>query len=109
MRCVQGGPYFQIDVPKVGLIFEFQTRGLETWMASIPRTSVLFLFVFFRSLAQPIAVHTQKRKYRKSCAEMNNFLCFIFVFEWSNSGWPQSELLILAFATYPNGGGGGGG
>ena len=28
--CAQGEPNFQIDVPKVCLMYEFQTRGLET-------------------------------------------------------------------------------
>ena len=37
-NCLRGR-----DVLKVGLISKFQTRGLETWMASIPRTSVSFL------------------------------------------------------------------
>ena len=55
-RCAQGGPRFQFEVPNVGLIFKlmcpglifkFQTRGLETGMPSIPRTSVSFFFFFF--------------------------------------------------------------
>ena len=37
-NCLRGR-----DVLKVGFISRFQTRVLETWMASIPRTSVSFL------------------------------------------------------------------
>ena len=68
-RCAQGGSHFQIGVPKVALNFEFQTRGLETWMGSIPRTSVSFFILCFCSLAQPIAGHIQKNKYRKDRRE----------------------------------------
>ena len=42
------------------LIFKFKTGGLETWMASIPRTSVLFWYLFFFLFVQPIAGHLQK-------------------------------------------------
>ena len=54
-------------------------------MAGIPRTSVYF---FFRSLAQSIVGHIQKENTEIIAAEMNNFLCFNFVFLWSHSGWP---------------------
>ena len=62
-------------------IFKFQTRGLETWMASIPRTSISFLYFFFRSLAQPIAGHIQKKENAEIIAgEMNNFLVSFLYF-----------------------------
>ena len=64
-------------MPKVGLIFNFQTKGLETWMASIPWTSVSFMF-FFPSLAQLIAGYILKRNYRNICRE--DELVFIFHF-----------------------------
>ena len=79
-RCTQGGPRFQIDVPMVGFIFKSQTSGLETWMASIPWTSVSFLYYFVPSLAQPVAGYIQIRKYRNNCRGNEQMLCFIFEF-----------------------------
>ena len=49
-------------------------------MASIPWTSVLFLYSFFRSLAQPVAGYIQIRKYRNNCRGNEQMLCFIFNF-----------------------------
>ena len=40
-KCAHGGPRFQIDVPKAGLIFKFQTRGLETCMTITVSIGVL--------------------------------------------------------------------
>ena len=42
-------------------------------MVSIPRTSVSFLYIFFRSLAQPIAGHIKKENTEIFAAEMNKF------------------------------------
>ena len=77
----------------VGLIFRFQTEGLETWTASIPQTtSISFLYIFFRLFAQPIAGHIQKRKYRNNCN--GNLQTSVFHFcmlkEKSHNGWLSS-------------------
>ena len=67
-------------MPKVGLIFEFQTRGLETCGQYSTDLCLIFHFriFFFRSFAQPIVGHIQKRKYRKNCR--GNEQMFVFHF-----------------------------
>ena len=62
----------------------------------IPRTSVSFCIIFFVHSPSP-----QRGTYKKEnntgieiiAAEMNIFLCFIFVFSWSHSGWHITDLL----------------
>ena len=66
-------------MPKVGLIFKFQPMGLET--SGQYSTDLRLIFVlFFRSLAQPIAEHIQKRKYRKNRRGNEHFFVFHFCF-----------------------------
>ena len=69
-------------MPKVGLIFKFQTRGLETYgQYSMDLGIILYLFFSF---TRPVHSRSHTRKKipgtEKIAAEMNNFLCFIFVF-----------------------------
>ena len=58
---VTGGPHFQFDVAKVGLIFKMD----------VPKVCLIFKF-------RTSGAHT------KIAAETN----FFFVFWWSHSGWP---------------------
>ena len=64
-------------MPKVGLIFKFQTinRGLETQYSTDLR---LIFVIFFRSLAQPIAGHIQKREHGKNQRGNEHFFVFHF-------------------------------
>ena len=75
---LKGGPHFQVDVPKVGFIFKSQTRGLETWMASIPRTSVSFLYFFSFTRPAHSRIHTKKKIQNRRGKER------IFVFHLCN-------------------------
>ena len=67
-------------MPKVGLLFKVQTRGLETWMASIPWTSVSVLYFFSFTRPAHIAGHIQKIKYRNNCRGNEHFFVFHFLY-----------------------------
>ena len=77
-------------MPKVGLIFKFQTRGLETWGQYSTDLRLIFVFFFVHSPSSQRGIY-RKGNAERIATEMNIFLCFIFVFSWSHSGWPYSR------------------